>query len=108
MNKLVQLDKSVLDREEAKEVTKVYSTLKAASRGVRVKRSRSGAATSSFFPREALPLTDARRRDAHIAVNSIPRCSTTQRDKYFLLGTASARIGPSYLCPGGNLQGLTR
>ena len=29
MNKLVQLDKSVLDREEAKEVTKVYSTLKA-------------------------------------------------------------------------------
>mmetsp|Transcript_14602 Transcript_14602/g.45793 ORF Transcript_14602/g.45793 Transcript_14602/m.45793 type:complete len:4603 (+) Transcript_14602:85-13893(+) len=88
MNKLVQLDKSVLDREEAKEVTKVYSTLKASLEEYESQKIEEWGrdVEASSHVKLSLPLLTRDEATHYISVNFDPALVRLLREtKYFLL-----------------------
>ena len=88
MNKLVQLDKAVLSREEAKEVTKVYSTLKASLEEYESQKIEEWGrdVEASSGAKLSQPLLTRDEESWNIAVNFDPALIRLLREtKYFLL-----------------------
>ena len=88
MNKLLQLDREVLEREEAKEVTKVYATILASLQEYENQKIEEWGrdAESSSSAKLRLPLLERDPANGHLRVNFDPGLVKLLREtKYFLL-----------------------
>ena len=88
MNKLLQLDREVLEREEAREVTKVYATILASLHEYENQKIEEWGrdAESSSSMKLRLPLLERDPENAHLRVNFDPGLVKLLREtRYFLL-----------------------